>query len=385
MTSIPVKKEMLVWARELRGLTVEEAAEKLDLDVEKLLALEDGTAKLNLTQYRNYAQKLRIPLGTLLRRTPPPVPPLPRDFRTFEGRGPTVGFETRLAISYAYMIEQNVLELVEAEAAPPTPFLPKIRLAQDPAMAGEQERMRLGVTAAKQLGWSGEQAFRCWRTIIELSGVFVLQQKFELDDCRGFTIFRDANVPIIMLNKNERFDTAKSFTLAHEYCHLLLRQPGLSDLSDGNNVEAYCNRFAGGFLMPRTLLMEILPFWPDEAVMWDFGLIATLARRLKVSQQALALRLEQVGVAPKGFFARLVIDQALRQAGGNGGNYNSTQVSEIGYRFASLVLGAAEARHIGSAEASEMLAIAPRYFAELKERLDQQFINVGAGADGLLD
>lgn len=385
MTAIPVKKEMLVWARELRGLTLEQAAEKLALDAEVLRALEKGDATLNLTQYRNYSQKLRIPLGTLLRQTPPPKPPLPKDYRTFEGRDPSVGFLTRLAVDYAYMIEQNVLELIEAEAAPPTPILPELRMHQDAAMAGERERLRLGVTAATQLAWGFADAFRNWRTVIERSGIFVLQQKFELDDCRGFTIFRDANAPIIMLNKNEIYEPAKIFTLAHEYCHILLRQPGLSDLSDGNNVEAYCNRFAGGFLMPRSLLMDVLPYWPDKPVMWDMDLIVSLARKLKVSQQALALRLEQVGVAPAGFYGALVQQQALRKLSNPGGNYNSTQVSEIGYRFTRIVLSAADSRLIGTAEASEMLAIAPRYFDVLKERLDEQFINLAVGADALLD
>lgn len=379
MTQIAVKKELLTWAREFRGLSVEEAAERLSITAEEIRAFEGG-APLNLTLFRRYAERFRIPLATFLRHTPPPTPPAPVDFRTYDGRAATLSFDARLAISYAYTVEQNILELVEANAAPPTPILPRLSLKSDAAEAGERERRRLGIGHAAQLTWQAGEAFRLWRTIIEGAGVYVLQRKFELEDCKGFTIFREQNAPLIMINKTESYDPAKIFTLVHEYAHILLRQPGISDLNDRNPVEAYCNRFAAGFLMPRALLMEMLPYWPDEPVQWSFHDIGHWARRLKVSQQALALRLEQLGVAPVGFYQLLLEQQA--HAGtreGEGGNYVSTQVSEIGYRFTQAVLNAEDAARISASEASEMLDLAPRHFAVVKDRLDEQFINVGAG------
>ncbi|UZK67159.1 XRE family transcriptional regulator [Sphingomonas sp. M1-B02] len=383
MTQIAVKKEMLTWAREFRGLTIDEAAERLSLPAEDIVALEAG-APMNLTQFRRYANKLRIPLATFLRQTAPETPPVPLDFRTYEGRPATLGFDARLAISYAYTIEQNILELVETDAAPPTPVLPRLRLTEDAAEAGERERRRLNVGHAAQISWDTQSAFRTWRTVIEDAGAYVLQRKFELKDCKGFTIFRNPNAPIIMINKSEEFETAKIFTMAHEYAHLLLRQPGISDLNERNPVEAFCNRFAAGFLMPRALIRELLPYWPDHPIQWAFDDIARWARKLKVSQQALSLRLEQLGVAPVGFFQMLVSQQAhanTRESAG--GNAVSTQVSEIGYRFTRAVLNAEDEARISASEASEMLDVAPKHFALIKDRLDQQFFNVNAGLGAL--
>lgn len=379
---------MLRWAREFRGLSLEQAAAKLAFEVEELEALETGEATLNLTQFRRYSEKLRIPLATLLRQTPPPLPPMPLDYRTFEGRQPTLGFELRLAISYAYTIEQNILELVEAKAAPPRPYLPNVELGPDPAADGERERLRLGITAGMQLGWQWADAFRTWRTIVEGAGVYVLQQKFDLEDCRGFTIFRDPGAPIIMLNKSEQYDPAKIYSLIHEYAHLLIRHPGLSDLTDAHPVEAYCNRFAAGFLMPASLLQAVLPYWPDKPIEWDFSWLAQWARRIKVSQQALALRLEQLRAAPLGYYKRLLAHQQsfaeLRVSrDGSGGNYVSTQVSEVGYRFTRTVLNASDADRITPSEASEMLALSPRHFGVIFDRLNEQFANANAGVGDL--
>ena len=384
MTEIAVRKELLVWARKHRGLSVDEAAEKLSVTPEEVLALESGAAKLNLTMFRRYSERFRVPLATLLRQTAPPPPVKPRDFRTTDGRPAKLGFEALLAVSYAETVEHQILELVDAHAAPAAPVLPRLSLGEDAAVAGERERQRLGVSVARQFGWSTDEAFRMWRTLIEGVGAYVLQRKFALDDCKGFTLFRDPNAPIIMLNKSETYEPAKIFTLVHEYAHLLLRQPGISDLNDANPVEAFCNRFAAGFLIPRGALMELLQNWPDEPVEWARGKVTDWARKLKVSQQALALRLEELGLAPAGFYGRLIAQQQhVLRTDAEGGNYVLTQVSEVGYRFTNAVLDAEDAAKISTVEASDMLAIAPRHFGVIKDRLEQQFATAGVGVGGV--
>lgn len=303
---------------------------------------------------------------------------MPMDFRTVEGREATLGFDVRLAISHAYTIEQNILELVDADAAPPTPVLPHIGLRENASEAGERERRRLGIGGVTQLAWPSDEAFRNWRTIIEGTGVYVLLKKWDRSDCLGFTIYRDRNAPIIVINKADEYEPVRTFTLIHEYAHLLLRQPGISDQNDANPVEAYCNRFAGGFLMPRAVLAEILPYWPERPVEWTLDQIREWARRLKVSQQALALRLEQLGVAPQGYYERLVEMQRLRPRT-PGGNYNNTQVNELGDRFTSTVLSAENQRLITRSEAAEILDLAPRYFDGVREQIGRQLARVGAG------
>lgn len=380
MTDVPIRPELLVWARDHRGLTRDQAAEKLGVSVDDLAAMERGEKTPNLTFFRKLSSRLKIPGGALLRQTPPNVPPMPVDFRTHDGREPGFSFELRLAVSYVQTIEQNILELVDADVAQPTPVLPRLNMDQDPEEAGEAERRRLGVGAVTQLGWRTDKAFRNWRSHIEAAGAYVLLKKFPIDDCRGFTIYGDRNAPIIVINKAEDFDPARTFTLVHEYCHLLLRQPGLSDENDRNPVEAFCNKFASAFLMPRATLRELLPHWPNRPVDWDFEDVAAWAARLKVSQQALALRLEGLGVAPAGYYRRLRDQQRRRQRrAGDGGDYVNMQVNELGDHFTKTVLIAEERNQIAATEAAEILNLAPRHFPRVRDQLERQDQRVGVG------
>lgn len=383
MTVMPVHPGILTWAREYRGLSTNAAAKLTGIDEGELIAYENGRP-INLTEFRRLSDKYRIPAATLLRRTRPEVPPMPKDFRTVGGLGPVLGLDTRFAIDYARMIESNIMEMVESGFGPPTPVLPRITLGEDPSEAGERERERLGASVASQLAWKPVDAFNIWRAILERAGCFVLLQNFDLNECRGFTLYDTANTPIIMISKKEQYDPARTFTLLHEYAHLLLREPGISDHDDRNPVEAYCNRFAAAFLIPRSALRLLLPNWPNEPVAWSISDIREWATMLKVSQQALALRLEHLGLAPTGFFSRIVAAQRhVPKPKTKGGNYINTQMFELGNRYLRAVFSATDAGDIKPAEAAEMMQLAPKHFALVRSQVDQKFERANVAAGGI--
>ena len=382
MTDVPILPDLIVWAREHRGLTQEELADKLSWPLDDLVAIELGTKIPNLTFFKRLSSRLRIPGGSLLRQTRPNVPEMPMDFRTLDGRPPEVGFETLLAVNFARTVSENIQELVENELATPVPVLPRLSYRQNNAEeCGEAERQRLRITAVAQLGWTGNQAFRNWRTVIENSGTFVTIKNFPLADCKGFTIYDHRNAPIIVISKHERMNVARTFTLVHEYAHLLLREPGFSDHDDRNPIEAWCNQFAAAFLMPRDTIRQLVGAWPNQPNEWTLDEIRNWARRLKVSQQALALRFEGLGLAPVGFFARIRAQQgqAQRAKTSEGGNYVNTQINELGDRFAKTVLAAERADRIQVAEASEILAIRAIYFDRVRQQIADQDMRVGVG------
>lgn len=377
MAVIAINPDLIRWAREYRGLDEAAAAKKLGIPTEDWMLYELGQKKLNLTIFKKLSDRFRIPRATLLRQRRPEMPPAPIDYRTLEGRPAALSFDARLAVSYGDAIEQNILELVEANAAPAGPVLPELRMAQDPSEAGERERRRIGVSGVTQLGWKRDEAFRNWRSLIESVGVYVVLQKFPLEDCRGFTIYRERNAPIIVINKADEFEPARTFTLLHEYAHLLLRRPGLSDQKNGNPVEFFCNQFAAAFLMPRAILVDLVSIWPAGPVDWDFEQIAYLAQRLKVSQQALALRLEALGVAPEGLFRRLVAQQRRVKRKTPGGDYVNTHVNELGDRFTATVLSAEGGNTITKAEAADILDLSPRHFERVRVQIAAQRDRMG--------
>jgi Zn-dependent peptidase ImmA (M78 family) len=384
MTVMPVRPDLIVWAREHRGLELHEAADLLGITAAELQQLEQGGKPLHLTMFRKISNALRIPQATLLRRTRPNLTPLPRDFRSIAGRGARVGLQTRFAIDYARTIAGNVKELVESGIGPTTPVLPHLTRGENAAEAGERERERLGIPVINQMAWPAKDAFNNWRALIERTGCYVLLQKFDVEECKGFALYDDQNTPIIMISKADEFDPAKTFTLIHEYCHLLLREPGISDQNRENPVEAFCNRFAGSFLIPRAALRVVLPYWPTEPIEWPRHDLREWARQLKVSQQALALRLEEVNVAPRGYYSRIVAGQdKVNKAKSKGGNYVLTNAFEMGNRYALAVLNAESRGDIPTAEAAEMVQLAPQHFEQVREQADKRFEFAGAVGGGV--
>ena len=242
------------------------------------------------------------------------------------------------------------------------PDIRQIPLSADPDEEGEKERRRFGISVEDQIGWKSSEAFRKWRRAIERTGVLVFQQKFPLSDCRGFTLFDTPNSPCIVVNKLEHIDVAKSFTLWHEYAHLMLRRPGVCDEDARSPIEAFCNQFAAAFLMPREALRQVLPVWPNEPIEWTDQVVKRAAQRLKVSQRALALRLEEVGVAPSGFNARFSWPAKKRRVSSGGGNYVATRLSEIGAGYVRRVFEALEHGAIDSVEAVQALALTEEHF-----------------------
>jgi Zn-dependent peptidase ImmA (M78 family) len=364
MTILPVKGAVLEWARKFRGLSEREAAERLGITVDDLKAYESENLSVTLGMFENFAAKYRLPQATLFRLTKPPEPPKPTSFRTVEGRKARESFEFRLAVSnvrtWLSQYDRIIVEDEEFEA----PELPLISLNESAELAGERERKRLGISPQEPFAWPSHEAFRRWRAALEMRGIIVFQQRFPLDDCKGFTLYETPSAPTIVLNKTEHLDVAKIFTLAHEYCHLLLRRPGISDENSAHPVEAFCNKFAAAFLIPTDVLRFLVLQWPNRPVHWSREQIDHWAARLKVSRIALALRMEQLGLAPEGFHVKFRTKRAKQRPPREGIFVDRvvTHLSDIGGNYTRKVIGALDRKLIDEVHAAQALGLSVENF-----------------------
>ena len=374
MVNVPINHKVLKWARDFRGLSVEEAADKIGVSIDELLAYEAGKQFPNLTRFEKFANVYQLPQATLFRRTPPKEPRLPSDFRTFEGAPPHFSFAFHVALSEVRVLQRNLRNLSKDDDEFRGADLPAYERQRDPWTQGEQERERIGVSIQEQLNWHSNEGFRRWRAILEERGIGVYLQKFELRDCRGFSLFEDDFPPGIVINKAEDYDRARTFTLIHEYAHLLIRRPGISDQNSRDPTEAFCSRFAAAFLMPTAALRAVLSFWPNKPENWERDYIRRCATRLKVSQQALALRLEEMGLAPPGFYSRFVWKGKDKKeiSGGGGGNYVVTRLNEIGGQYMFAIIGALDRQIIDPAHAAEALGLAADHFETVRQSIERQ-------------
>jgi len=358
MTDIPVSGHVLAWARNFRGLSPEEAAERLGISTAELEELETEVRRPTLTKFEKIAATYQLPLATLFRRTPPPEPDELPDFRTFEGAPPQISFEFRVALSNVRSLQAKLRVLRSEDDGYHVAALRQYDLRGDPYAQGGFERERIGISVQRQLDWSADDGFRHWRAVIERLGIAVYLQKFDVTDCRGCSLWDEGVTPAIIINKAERSENAWVFTLIHEYAHLLVRRPGISDLNRRNPVEAFCNRFAAAFLMPMEALRRLLPEWPTRPIEWPDATIREVARQLKVSAQALAIRLEELGRAEVGLHRRFAIARHPRQPT-SGGDYVRTRLSELGGHFTGSIMSALDREIIDSVHASEALGLNP--------------------------
>jgi|HubBroStandDraft_6_1064221.scaffolds.fasta_scaffold106814_2 Zn-dependent peptidase ImmA (M78 family) len=360
MTDLPVKGEVLQWARKFRKLSEREAADMLGIAVKELQEFESEKRPVTIGILENFSSKYHLPQATLFRLTPPDEPPEPQDFRTEGGKRRRDSFEFRLALSNVRTWLSQYGRIIVDDDEFETPEIPLITTEEKADLVGERERKRFGITPEQQLAWPREEAFRRWRASLEMRGINVFQQKFPIDNCKGFTLYESADSPVIVVNKIEELDVAKIFTLMHEYCHLLLRKPGISDENSADPVEAYCNKFAAAFLMPTEVLRLLLPFWPNKSVVWEVEQINNWASRLKVSRVSLAYRLEHLGVAPKGFGRRFEPSRKIPKIGRDRSpRVDPTVVllSEVGGNYARSVISALDRNIIDEAHAVEALGI----------------------------
>jgi Zn-dependent peptidase ImmA (M78 family)/transcriptional regulator with XRE-family HTH domain len=379
---VAVNGSVLKWARDERAYSIQEAAELIGISVSELNALELGEALPNITLFRRIADKYHYPYATLA--MPEPLPPLqpPKDFRTFAGREPTTSPETMLAFEEAIETQGAIAELADVEPALyKKPVLPSASLTSKVAELAKRERTYLGVSDTVQLQrWKDRRtAYKGLREAIESRGVFVFEKDMPTTDCRGFSVYEPVGIPIIIISKNEETPQAKLFTLLHEYAHLLLRDSGLcdEDRKSKSPVERFCNQFAASFLMPAQLIQRELTPILQRGKPVDAETVRHLARRLRVSQESLALRLEELGYAKRGFYdwwkAHAVSDAIPRSTKKPIVTWERRKLAEWGLRYPSVVIEAVKRDVMTTPEAIALLGsgASGKVFTKMRRLLGQ--------------
>jgi transcriptional regulator with XRE-family HTH domain len=237
VTRVAADHGVLKWAREHNKLSVESAAALLKCKPEQLIKIEDGDVQPHATLFRRMSDVYFVPEATLLGLVHPIERPLPRDFRSFDGAAVALSYETIRAIRNVEARQEALAFLAEIDDAIISPNLPIHSLKENPETLGAGFRQQLGFPIIDQLRLTAEQAFTKWRILVEDLGVSVYIEPLGEDDARGVSIFFN-DFPAILVDQNEQLYGARSFTLVHEFCHILLRQAGISNFNSRNSVEA---------------------------------------------------------------------------------------------------------------------------------------------------
>lgn len=367
-SAIPITPSVLTWAIREAGFTTETLAEKLKVSPATVRAWENDEQKPMLTQFRQLATHLkRIPAMFMLPE-PPVTPSLPVQFRH-----PPAATRTELNpverryIREAHRIQHTTAWLVR-ELGEPVPSLPQVRLSANPEQAGVDARTFLTGSANGSFGadWRNvSQAFQAWRSAVEDAGVLVFLFTLGKDSCRGFSLWDDA-APLIAIN-TWWSPQARTYTLSHEYGHLLTRtasacleKSGRRSSVESDPAERWCEQFAAAVLIQRTQLEQFLNSigWRGEQIT-DLNIAGRVASRFKVSLRAATIRLIEIHAADWLLYHEIPATSDVKPKGGGGGGRDRGQIKEdqFGSRAVALFFRAMDRNLLGRSDVLEYLDV----------------------------
>ncbi len=372
---VPVKPELLRWARERAGLRVEDLRRAFP----KLEAWEQGETQPTLRQLEDFARRVRVPFGYLFLESPPqeslPIP----DFRTLTGppRRPSPDLLDTL-----YLIQQRQAwyrEYLQVQGAEPLPFVGSATLQDAPEAIAAQIRRTLDIDLDERRAlrtWS--EAFRYLTEKAEEAGILVMSsgivgtnthRKLDPEEFRGFALVDDL-APVVFVNTADAV-AARIFTLAHELAHIWLGQSGVSNpqihLFPEKAVERWCNQVAAEVLVPRAALLE--EHWPARLLQEE---AQRLARRFRVSTLVILRRLYEVGRLSEETFWQVYREERERvramtaQRTGQGGNFYRTLFTRVSRPLVEAVVVSTLEGHTLYRDAYRLLGIrSPEAFQKI--------------------
>lgn len=311
-----ITESVLVWARKQAGYSPEEAARKLSVKEERYLAWEDpeDVQKPTIKQLRNAARLFKRPVSLFYLPEPPQGFQPMRDLRRLPGdRMGDYSPALRFQMERAQQRREVALDLYQAAGYDLPKFSLTASLDDNPEVVGQKIRQALGISFAEQTTWRKRgvlESFKAWRRAIEAYGVLVFQiSGVETDEVNGFAL-ATTFLPIIAVNRGD-VPNRRTFSLLHEFAHLLLNLSGVSDLEidtsrppEEQRIEVFCNHVAAASLMPEDHILgaALVQLHPGKSTVWTDAEIRSVSDQFGVSREAFLRRLVTFNRTTEGFY-----------------------------------------------------------------------------------
>lgn len=310
---------ILSWARDTAGLSVENAAHKLQIKdgvrasaEEKLLAYENGTVAPSRSMLLKMSKAYRRPILTFYLDKPPRIGDRGEDYRTlpdsFEGED---NFFVDVLIRDIKARQSLIREtLIEEDEEFKLEFIGRSTVEQGIHRLTQalRDTLNLDIDIFRAQSNYGE-AFKYLRHRAEDAGIFVLLQgnlgshhtNISVAAFRGFALSDDI-APFVIINDRDA-KSAWSFTLLHEIVHLALGQTGVSGRYVEKKIEKFCNDVASELLLPEKEFSLFKPPSLDYEIIREE--ISNYALSKKISSTQIAYRLFLKGSIDKKLWEKL--------------------------------------------------------------------------------
>ena len=306
-----VTPEVLVWARNLDGFSVEEMAKKLHVSPEIIQEWESGASCPSITKAKVLAKYYRVPyIYFFLPDTPRKTKRIERaDYRTFGNLGaPAImSRELKWLLRDIEDRRDTMLLLYEEDGQEPQPFPVLFNADEDQDKIASALRDLLVLNKATQMSFrKPEMALSHCISVLEQYDVLVFQAaKIDPAEMRGLSLAYET-MPIIVLNRKEE-PAARLFTLIHELVHVVTRTSGVCNETTersktDNELERFCNGIAGKVLVPLGELRAHRGIAHIMKFGFDDSFVAAIARDFAVSKEVILHCLLDLGIISRQFY-----------------------------------------------------------------------------------
>jgi Zn-dependent peptidase ImmA (M78 family) len=366
---IPVNPQIVAWARNRAGLTIEEAAEKFT----QIAAWEAGTSFPTYPQLERLADEFKLPVAAFFFPEPPTLPPIRESFRTLpDTEFDQIPRQVRFLLRKAKALQINLAELTQGRNPATRLITRDLRIPDNISIARMAARVReyLGIPLAEQYQWpDDETALKAWRSAFQGAGIFVFKDAFRVEGYSGFSLYDD-EFPIIYVN-NSSAKTRQIFTLFHELAHLLFHTSGIDTLEDRyipklpeqqRRIEILCNRFSAEFLVPEAAFNQAMSSRDHSERAAE-----EVAEQFHVSREVIYRKFLDSGWIDEAEYTHAVEIWAGQRTSGSGGNWYRTQITYLGREYIELAFRQYYQNRIDDAQLAEYLDTKPRNVGTLEE------------------
>ena len=390
MNTVYPTPQVLKWARESSGYTVEAVVAKLKrktITNQTVFDWEKGKAFPTYAQLESLAYKVyKRPLAIFFFPEPPDdESDIKKSFRTLPTSLDKLNPRMRWMIRKARVMQMNVMELHEKkpfknEISHKPKIFNDIKFTAQSSISALAQKVRdyLNISLEEQKKWSHQDgslwdksnmALKKWREVIQSHGVFVFKDSFKDSKFSGFCLY-DEHFPVIYINNNET-KNRQIFTLFHELAHILFRTSGFDPIDEnyfrsqlkGHNqkIETICNEFAGAFLVPDKSL-------PPQIESKD---IKKWAHSYSVSQDVFLIRLLKNKIISNKVYSQFkqeIVEQYQKTKGKKklkGGNYYAMKETYLGEKYISLVFKKYHQKQISLNQLAEFLDVRPKAVSQI--------------------
>ncbi|HJH31390.1 MAG TPA: ImmA/IrrE family metallo-endopeptidase [Methanosarcinaceae archaeon] len=381
--SIPVNPDIMRWARETAGYSIEGLVDKIKRKRVTATVVQDwenGNASPSYPQLEKLAYKIfKRPLALFFFPEPPEEETPGQSFRTLPYQEidliqPTMHHLIRKAMVF----RENLKELYDnMNPAKQKIFIDFEIKSSDPVSnVAKDVRKYLDSSLDEQYALkSNEDALKYWRNLLEEHGIFIFKDAFKDDEFSGFCLY-DNVYPIIYIN-NSQAKSRQIFTLFHELAHIMFRTGGVDLRHDdfvqgmsGDNkyIEIFCNKFAGEFLVPSEDVQKHLR---NKSI--DNKLLASLAKKYSVSREVILRKCLDLGYIGQAFYESKVrewkTESPKNKKTSSGDDYYSNKNTYLGNRYIETVFSKYYQGVISKSQLSDYLGIKESNVPKFEDKL----------------